>query len=368
VVWKEPGKDKDTWEEGGQGSPDLEKLVDDLQRRFSSLFRRRQRGRGRSPAALWLVPLAFCAWLLSGCYVVSAGDRGVAFLLGRLQSVAAPGLHWHVPWPLGGSEIVSGVDQGLDYVRGYGALLTADGNAVSAEVVVHYGITDVPQYLFANASPAGVGAAADALGKLADSAVSASVAHATLAQLMGPGVDTVETAARDALLASLQHYPLGVEVSRVTLTKVSAPAPLTAAYTAVRQAELSARQQSDAADAYAADVLPKARGEADSRVEAAKSYASRRVQSAQADAAAFGELLAAYKRAPEVTRESLYLSTLQQILAQVDRVVVVLSTDKHVTLSLESKSPASKSPPAAAPVPKSVSPAPPKAGSGGAQS
>ena len=368
MVWKEPGKDKDPWGGSGQGSPDLEKLVDDLHKRFSSFFGRRRRGRGRNHALLWSIPLAVSVWLLTGCYVVDTGDRGVDFLLGRFQSVTTAGLHWHVPWPLGADQTVSAVDQGADYLRGYAVLPTVDGNAVSVEVSVHYRITDLPQYLFANASPAGGSAAADVIGNLTDGAVSAAVVHAPLSALMGPGVDAVENAVRDQLVAGLKRYPVGIEVSRVTLAKVSAPAPVGAAYAAVRQAQIVAKQQSDAADAYAAEALPRARVTADSRVEAAKDDAAELVKRAEGDAAAFSDVLVAYRRAPAVTRETLYLSTYEQILSQVDR-VVVMSKDGHVTLSMEhdavvAKAPATAQASVPASVPKPV-PKPPAKGAGG---
>ena len=152
-------------------------------------------------------------------------------------------------------------------------------------------------------------------------------------------------------------------VSRVTLAKVSAPAPLASAYAAVRQAEVAAQQQSDAADAYAADVLPKARGEGDSRLDAARSFSGELVKRAQGDAAAFGDVLTAYHRAPAATRETLYLSTLEQILGQVDR-VVVLGKDGHVTLSFDSKTGAG-SVPAAVPPPKAAAKSPVKPAPGG---
>ncbi len=360
MVWKEPGKDKDPWDGGGQGSDELEKLVDDLQRRLTSLFKRRRRGPNR--AALWLIPIAACIWLLSGCYLVGAGDRGVEFFLGRFQTVAAPGLRWHLPWPLGTSQMVEDVDQGADYVRSYGALLTGDGNAVTAEVTVHYSITDLPQYLFSTASPADSNAAVDVLGNLTDAAVSAAVSQSPMSALTGSGVDTVEASVRGVLLAELKQYPLGLTVNRVTLAKVSAPAPVASAYAAVRKAEMAAQQQSDAADAYAADVLPKARGEADSRVDAAKSAANDGVQRAQADAAAFRDVLVAYRRAPGVTRETLYLSTLEQIIGQVDRVVVV-GKGGHVTLSFDTKPEAAK-PSAPALKPAGKAPAQPAPGGG----
>ena len=360
MVWKEPGKDKDPWESEGRGSAELEKLMSDLQRRLTSVFKPRRRGPNR--AVLWLIPVAVLIWLLTGCYLVDAGDRGVEFFLGRFQSVTAPGLHWHLPWPLGASLTVEDVDQGADYVRGYAALLTADGNAVTAEVSVHYNITDLPQYLFSVAGPTDGNAAVDVLGDLTDAAVSATFARTAMPALTDGDMDAVEASVRDTLLAEMKTHPLGLTVSRVTLAKVSAPGPVASAYAAVRKAEVAAEQQSDAADAYAADALPKARGEADSRVDAAKSAASDGVQRAQADAAAFRDVLAAYHRAPAVTRETLYLSTLEQIIGQVDRVVVV-GKGGHVTLSFDTKPEGSK-PPAPVSKPAGKAPVAPTAGGG----
>lgn len=334
MVWKEPGKDKDPWEEGSHAAPDLDKLVGDLHKRFSGLFRRRRRGRQRHPLLLWLMPVALLGWLLTGCYAVDTGDRGMEFLLGRFQAVTAPGLHWHAPWPLGAAQVVTGVDQGADYVRSYNTLLTADGDVVSAEVAVHYRITDLPRYVFGAASTADGAGAGDVLGKLTDAAVSGAVARTKLADLLGTGADAAASVVDTGLTAALERYPIGIEVSRVSFTKVAAPAPLAAAYAAVREAEVQAQQQSDAADAYAADLLSKARGEADGRVDAAKAYAAGLVKRAEGDAAAFADVLAAYRRAPAVTRESLYISTYEQILGQVDR-VVVMGKDGHVTLSLD---------------------------------
>ena len=134
MVWKEPGKDKDPWETAGSGSPDLEKLVGELHKRFSSLFGRRRRRGHPTGVLLWLIPLVAVAWSVIRLLPAwRTGDRGVDLLLGRFRYRDRAGLHWHVPWPLGATQIVSGVDQGADYYAGYGVLPTADGNAVSVE-------------------------------------------------------------------------------------------------------------------------------------------------------------------------------------------------------------------------------------------
>ncbi|MGE5624776.1 MAG: FtsH protease activity modulator HflK [Bacillota bacterium] len=355
MVWKEPGKDKDPWGDGDRGAPDLDKLVHELQRHFGSLFKRRRR-RGQGRAYIWLIPLLLSAWLVSGFYVVEEGDRGVDVLLGQYRAVTQPGLHWHVPWPLGGRVIVTGVDSG-DYVRGYGSLLTADGNAVTAEVDVQYRIVDLPAYLYANAVPGGGSAAADILGNLTDGAVSGAVAAAPESALLGRGVDGVANAARQRLTESMKGAATGLEVTQVTLRKVSVPAPVSSAYAGVRQAEQDAQKQKDDADAYAADVLPRARGDADSRIAAAKAYAAAVVERAHGDAAAFEGLLPAYRRAPAVTRESLTLSTFEEILTHVQRVIVV-DKNSHVTLTLEKPV---ANPPAAAKTGNAAAPAKPPA-------
>jgi membrane protease subunit HflK len=302
--------------------------VHGLNHQLKSIFGRRRRRQARLVAYLWLCVILLAGWALSGLYVVDAGDRGVSMLLGRYHATTAPGLHWHAPWPLGSSEIVSSVDPGIDYVRGYSSLLTADGNIVSAEVSVHYQIVDVRQYLFGSAGPG------DVLANLTDAAVSVAVARTTLTNLLGRGVEGTEADARRRLAEDLQHYPAGLIVTQLQIRKLQVPGAASTAYAAVRQAEQDAQKQGDEARAYADDVLPRARGEAESRVEAARAYAEDAVKRAQGEADGFGQLVVAYHRAPAVTRESLFLSTYEQILAQVDK-VVVLGKGGQVTLSLE---------------------------------
>jgi membrane protease subunit HflK len=185
--------------------------------------------------------------------------------------------------------------------------------------------------------------------------------------LLGKGVDTVENATRARLTELLKGRGTGLEITQVELRKVSMPAPVAPAYAGVRQAQLDAQKQADESQVYEADVLARARGEADSRVEAAKAYAGAAVERAHGDAQAFTDLLAAYRRAPAVTRESLTFSTFEEILAHVQRVIVV-NKDDHVTLSLE-KPVASPPAPAAQKPPsdKPTSPKPPAVGDGGGE-
>jgi membrane protease subunit HflK len=353
MVWKEPGKDKDPWD-GERRSPELEQWLRRLQQRWSSLFGRRRRREQPTVVLWWLIPVVLAAWLLSGCYVVDEGDRGVELLFGRYRDTVTPGLHWNAPWPIGASEIVSGVEQGAAYVRGYGALVTADGAAISVEVAVHYRIVDLPQFLYGNANPNDGPGAAAILGTLTDAAVSAAVAHAGFNSLSTTAADAVADDARGQLTESLLNYRTGLEVTKLELRKFAVPAAVASAHTLVHQAEADAARQADEARLYADDLLPRARGEADSRLAAAKAYAAKVVQDADGDVTAFQQVLPAYRRAQAVTRDTLYLDTYEDILNHVDK-VVVLGRKGQVTLSLDK--PFAPDKPAAA--------AKPKHGSGG---
>jgi membrane protease subunit HflK len=265
---------------------------------------------------------------------VEDGDRGVDLLLGRYQDTVSSGLHWNAPWPIGVTQIVNGVDQGADYVRGYDSLVTADGNTVSVEVSVHYQIVDLPQFLFGNANPNDGPAAAAILGTLTDGAVSAAIARTNFNPLFEPEAEATANDARAQLSESLQNYRTGLQVIRLQLRKFAVPAAVVSAHTTGRQAQADADKQADEVRVYTDDLLPRARGDADAHIADARAYAVKVVQEAQGDVAAFEQVLGAYRQAPAVTRETLYLDTYEDILTHVDK-VVVLGRKGQVTLSLD---------------------------------
>lgn len=328
MVWKEPGKDKDPWN-SAERPPDLERMVKNLQQRLGRLFggkRSSRPQRFRAVTLWWLVPVIIAAWLLSGFYKVPPGDRGAAFLLGRYQSSAQPGLHWHLPWPLGRALLVTGVE-GRDYTHTYTNLLTSDGNLVIVDASVHYHVTDLSDYLFntstvlAEESNPGAGSAA-LLGELANAAIRASVAQSTLAHLMGSGREQAESGASTRLNELLKPYNAGITVTRLSFQRINLPDEVASTDANVQGAKQKASQEADAAHAYASRILAEAQTQADAEVRAAQDYHTTLIGQAQADTARFDAVLAAYRKAPEVTREELYLQTMQSILADADKVVV----------------------------------------------
>lgn len=326
MVWKEPGKNQGPWN-SGERPPDFERMVQNLQRRLRALFGGGG-GRGSFHAAnlLWLIPLVLAVWLLSGFYSVSANDRGVTLLFGRYAGTSLPGRHWHLPWPAGRVIVVSGA-AGRSYSRSYNRLLTADGEVVSLEATVGYHIDDLRAYLFATAGTEPAPAAPDAgsrllLGALADSTVRSAVAHASFAELQGPGRERVEAAARAALAAAIARSHLGIVMTRLAIQKVDVPGPVRSAYAEVKKAEQDSRQAQDAARRYASSLLPQARQSADRQIEEAKLYKTELLAQAQAEVARFDELLTAYRRAPGLMRDQLYFETMEEVLGKVRKVVM----------------------------------------------
>jgi modulator of FtsH protease HflK len=325
MVWNEPGKNgKDPWESGGH-SPDLERLVKNIQRKLQALFGGKRPGRTGMHAIglLWVVPLLLIAWLSSGFYTVAAGDRSVVFVFGRAGTIMQPGLHWHAPWPIGSQVTVNGVDQGRDYVHVYNQLVTQDGNAVVVAIQVHYQISNLRDYLFKVSAPGAEDAGSRVLfDALTDSAIRTAVAHNTLADMLGSGGDHAEAEAHDLLKAALQHNDTGITVTRLVFQRVDVPDVVTSAYGDVRKAQQDAQQLQDDAQVYANRIVAEAKGTSDAGVTEANAYRVTRTSEAQADVARFNEILGAYQAEPSLTRDQLYLQAMQDVLGKVNKVVV----------------------------------------------
>lgn len=338
MVWKEPGKDKDPWN-SAERSPDLERMVKNLQQRLGRLFggKRGRPHRFRVATLWWLLPVIIAAWLLSGFYKVPSGDQGVSFVFGRYQSAAQTGLHWHLPWPFGHSLVVTGV-QGRDYTHTYTDLVTRDGNLVVVGATVRFHVTDLRAYLFNTAAASvthtrlGTGSAA-LLGELANAAIRSAVAQSTLAALMGSGRDAAEAAASKQLNALLKPYNAGVAVTRLTFQRVGLPNEVSGSEADVKNAKHKASQEAGAAHTHASQILAQAKIQADAEIRKARDYRTTLVGQARADTAQFDAVLAAYRKAPEVTRNELYMQTMQSILADADKVVVD-TRDGRVTVQL----------------------------------
>ncbi|MGA9855897.1 MAG: FtsH protease activity modulator HflK [Gammaproteobacteria bacterium] len=327
MVWNEPGKDKDPWN-SKERPPDLERIVKNLHKRFGWLFGGKRGGPQRFNIAIlwWLLPVITATWLLSGFYKVAPGERGVHFVFGRYTQVVSSGLHWHMPWPIGHADIISGVE-GRDYTRSYNRLITSDGNVVTIDAVAQYHVVDISDYLFNTAVAAGTAESADAgtralLGILADAAIRTAVAHSTLDNVMGSGQDTVEEDASQRLNALLKQYATGIAVTRLSFQHVSLPESVSSSDADISAAQQDAGQAKTAAQEYADTLLPQVKSEADAKIAEAGLYRTTLMDQAQADITGFDAVLTAYRKAPAVTRDMLYTQTMEEILSNANKVVV----------------------------------------------
>lgn len=322
MAWNEPGKgNKDPWGSRGSGgrgnnSPDLDELVRNLQRKLSGLF---GGGGGKVPSGngsivgLLLVVLGL-GWLASGLYQVDAAETGVVLRFGKLEATTPPGLHWHLPWPI---ETVHKVNIGEIARFPYRTqMLTKDENIVAVDLTVQYRRSDPADYLF------NVRNADETLSDVTESAIREIVGRNNLDFILGEGRAEIARQTRELVQQSLNNYGAGLEVTSVNLQDANFPAPV---QPAVRDA-IKAREDKERleleAQKYANDIVPRARGTAARRIEDAEAYRAEVVAEAQGQSTRFTQLLEEYARAPDVTRQRLYLETMENVLGSTAKVLV----------------------------------------------
>lgn len=321
------------WDDGDKGNPwrsdkdkgpaDLDAVVRDLQRRLAGLFRGGGAGGGRGgevgPAlnggmiAGGVVILAL-VWASLGFYRVDAAERGVEFRFGAYQGLTQPGLQWHWPWPI---ERAEKINTGATERREYrGSMLTRDENIVNVDLVVQFRRTDPESFMFRMRSPE------EALMDATASAIREVVGRNLLDFILTEGRAEVSRDTQDLLQATLDSYGAGITVYEVNLVNANFPGEVEGSV----QDSIKAREDRERrileAQAYSNDIMPRARGEAARRRQAAEAYRDAVVATAQGEADRFSQVLTEYQKAPAVTRERIYIETLEAILRSSTKVLV----------------------------------------------
>jgi membrane protease subunit HflK len=357
------GKGGDNNNNGGgrrpddQGPPDLDELWNDVKRRLEGLLggkrsrpvdRRGENGNGHNgnggnggePAssnpgdgfgrALFIVvPLAIGVWLLSGFYIVEASQRGLVLRFGEYVRKTDPGLQWHLPWPIESREIVnlSGVrSQTIGYrgdeksnnskVLKESLMLTRDGNIIDIQFAVQFILKDPVAYLFQNRDPEA------AVKQVAESAVREVVGKTDLDTVINTGRTDVTEKVRVLMQKILDDYKTGIEISTVTMQNAQPPEQVQAAFADAVKAGQDKERLEEEGRTYKNEVVPKAEGTAARLRAEAETYKARIIAAAEGDADRFTKILAEYSKAPEVTRQRLYLETMQQVYANTSKVMV----------------------------------------------
>ena len=317
MAWNEPGRGQDPWRGKRAGaSSELDDLLRDLQQRFGGLFGGGSGGGGEARAALGLLgAFVVLLWALFGFYQVDDAQRGVVQRFGRFVEVTGPGLHWRVPWPV---DTVAKID--VSQVRKYEhktVMLTMDENVVSIDVEVQYRATDAQKFLFNVRDPEVT------LGEVTNSAIREVIGKTGIDQILEGNVRAeIAAAALKLTQTTLDAYGTGIVISTFNLRDVQLPDQVQDAVRDAIKAREDKETQVLAAQAYSNDILPKARGQAARDIQDAEAYRSRVVAQAEGETARFTRLLGEYQKAPGVTRERLYLETLEQVLGANAKVLI----------------------------------------------
>ena len=341
---EQPPRPRPSSSQQGQ-PPDLDELWRDLNRKLSGLFGGKPGGgRGLPPSrngggqpaepfnpgkgVFLIAGVAVLIWLGTGFFIVQEGQQAVITQFGKYKSTVGAGFNWRLPYPVQKHELVyvsqiRSADVGSDnIVRSTGlresAMLTEDENIVEIKFAVQYRLSDARAWLFESRSPS------EAVIQVAESAVREVVGKMKMDTALADERDQIAPRVRDLMQTILDRYKVGVEVVGINLQQggVRPPEQVQASFDDVLKAGQERERAKNEAQAYANDVVPRATGSAARLGEEAQAYKSKIVAQAQGDAGRFSSLYSEYQKAPQVTRDRLYLDTMQQIYSNVTKVLV----------------------------------------------
>ena len=284
------------------------------------------RGAGKGLAVVAVVLVG--AWLLSGIFIVQEGQQAVITQFGKFKTTVGAGLNWRLPYPIQRHEVVMvtqirSADVGRDsIIKSTGlrdsAMLTEDENIVEIKFAVQYRLNDARAWLFESRDPS------ETVIQVAESAVREVVGKMKMDAALADERDQIAPRVRELMQKILDQYRIGVEVTAVNLQQsgVRPPEQVKAAFDDVLKAGQERVRAQNEAQAYANDVIPRAAGSAARLAEEANGYKARIVAQAQGDAERFRSVLAEYQKAPQVTRDRMYLETMQQIYGNATKVIV----------------------------------------------
>lgn len=321
------------------GPPDLDEIMRDLTRRLNSLFGKNGKGSPQSPAPSAPNPFGFgliaalvaVIWLGTGFYIVDQGRRGVVLRFGKHVETTMPGPRWHMPYPIESVDIVN-----LEQVRtievGYrgrgdlgpgrsrelkeSLMLTDDENIIDLQFAVQFNLKSPEDFLFNNRD------AEEAVRGTAETAIREIVGKSRMDFVLYEGRSEVAAQAKKLMQDILDRYHSGINIVSVTMQNAQPPEQVQAAFDDAVKAGQDLERQKNEGQAYANDVIPKARGNAARLLEEASGYKQRVINEAQGNASRFSQVLDQYEKAPQVTRQRLYLETQEQVLSNSSKVIV----------------------------------------------
>ncbi len=306
------GNGKDPWKRDDGEPNDLDQIVQEWQKRFSSIL---GGGGASGSGGFALVIMLLIAWGLTGFYRVDEAERGVVQRFGAyIEPVTMPGLRWHLPFPVETVDVVN-IQEVNDYNFST-EMLTADEQYVFIDIVVQYRRTDPVKYSFEVAGPD------ITLNDLTESELRGVVGTSTLTELIGERREQIPERTMVELQETLEAYGAGLTVTSINLRVVDYPKSVQEAVDDTQKARNDKERYELEAQTYANDIIPRARGAAQRVLQDAEAYRARLIADAQGEAARFEALLFEYQKAPKVTRDRLYIEAIEEVYGRSNKVIL----------------------------------------------
>ena len=333
MPWKDQnsnGNNGGPWgkrESSGGRAPDIEEMLRRGQKKLNKLL---PGGKG-GIFSIFLVVIVL--WIASGFYRVNADEQGVVLRFGEWVRTTAPGLHYHLPYPIE-EALTPGVtrvnrisigfrepigfssDDSLRQVPEEALMLTGDENIVDINFTVFWLIKDAGKFLF------NVRNQEITIKSLAESAMRDSIGRTPLEKVLTEGREIIESSTKTLLQSVLDGYEAGIEISQVQLQKVDPPEQVIDSFRDVQRAKADQEKIRNQAEAYRNDLIPKARGEAEKIIQEAEGYKREVVARSKGDAERFLSVYNSYKLAKDVTVKRIYLETLEEVLKNANKIII----------------------------------------------
>lgn len=325
MAWNQPGNDnQDAW--GGRkkndGPPDLDETLKKFQNKINAMFGGKGGGgqngssgsAGFSPVAVGVgLLVALLIYLALGVYQVDEKQQAVVLRLGKFHSIVGPGLHWN-PKLIDRVTPVN-ITEERQYRTG-GLMLTEDESIVELPVTVQYNIADIKSFVLNVRNPE------SSLQQATDSALRHVVGSTELNQVLSEGRAAIATEMRKRIQDYLESYGTGINIVQINIQEGKPPAAVKGAFDDVIKAKEDEERLKNEAQAYANGVVPEARGKAQRTIEEANAYRDQVIAKAEGEAERFTKLLTEYVKAPEVTRERLYLDAIETVMTNTSKVML----------------------------------------------
>ncbi len=322
--------------------PELDKLWLRFNERLNRLFGRKGGG-GQNPnastqgmgiAIVILIIICVAVWLVSGLVVIAEGRVGLVTTFGKYTETKQPGLSWRWPYPIQSVEVVNLLEVRKVEI-GYRAseknkqlkeslMPTSDGNIVDLQVAVQYRLKSGQDFAYNNTEPE------EMVKQVAESAIREVVGKNKTDYVLYEGRDKIAAEVSQTLQSVLDRYSAGILVTSVSVQGAGAPEQVHAAADDAQKAEQDRKRMESEAKAYADDVVPKAKGVASRLIQDAEAYRAKVIAHAEGDTARFKQILAEYQKAPTVTRDRMYIETMQHIFTKTTKIMVDSKNGKNM--------------------------------------